>query len=177
MFCPRCGQQAAEEVRFCSRCGLPLGAAAELVEAGGQLDAPPSPETNVALTPRQRGTRKGLMIIAGGTIFFVIVAVLMTIKEDFFPFLMLGALIITAGIMRMLYGLLLEEHAPAGESAKRPAELPQAKRGAAALPPARAVPVNAYAKPGAQTSDMAAPNSVTEDTTKLLNEDEAGRRP
>ncbi|MCA1621121.1 MAG: zinc-ribbon domain-containing protein, partial [Acidobacteria bacterium] len=35
MFCPRCGQQAAEEVRFCSRCGLPLGAAAEIVASGG----------------------------------------------------------------------------------------------------------------------------------------------
>jgi hypothetical protein len=178
MFCPRCGQQAAEEVRFCSRCGLPLDAAAELVEAGGSLDTRPAPpETNVGLTPRQRGTRKGLLVTAGGVLFFVIVAVLMTIKEDFFPFLILAGLIITAGVMRMLYGLLLEEHAPAGKSPKRPAELPREERRAAELPPARAVPVNAYAKPGAQTSDMVAPNSVTESTTKLLNEDEAVRRP
>src|SRR5215204_4087601 len=115
MFCPRCGQQAAEEVSFCSRCGLPLGAAAELVEAGERHELEPA-NVNAGLTPRQRGSRKGLMVIAGGVLFFVIVAVLMTIKEDFFPFLILGALIITAGVMRMLYGLLLEEDAPAKKS-------------------------------------------------------------
>src|SRR5689334_22945562 len=98
MFCPRCGQRAAEEVSFCSRCGLPLGAAAGLVESGG-VGVPAEAEANVGLTPRQRGTRKGLMITAGGVVFFVIVAVLMTIKEDFFPFLVIGAGIATVGIM------------------------------------------------------------------------------
>ena len=173
MFCPRCGQQAAEEVSFCSRCGLPLGAAAELVEAGERHELE-SAESNVGLTPRQRGTRKGLMIVAGGALFFVIVAVLMTIKEDFFPFLILAGLVITAGVMRTLYGLLLEEDAPAKKSLKpagkgaAPTLAREAAR-AAELPPARTVP--AYARPGADTSDMAAaPASVTESTTKLLDE-------
>src|SRR5215207_9503684 len=117
MFCPRCGQQAAAEVRFCSRCGLPLDAAAELVETGERRELEPA-GANVGLTPRQRGTRKGLMVVAGGVAFFVIVAVLMTIKEDFFPFLILAGLIMTAGVMRLLYGLLLEEDAPARQSLK-----------------------------------------------------------
>jgi zinc ribbon protein len=183
MFCPRCGQQAAEEVRFCSRCGLPLVAAAILVEAGGG-GAPESAqaEANVGLTPRQRGTRKGLMIIAGGVIFFVLVAILMTIKEDFFPFLILAGLIFTAGVMRLLYGLLLEEHTPANKSLKHsaadatPTLAHEAARGAQ-LPPARTVPANVYTKPGAETSDMAAPPSITENTTRLLDEDEVGRTP
>src|SRR5829696_5131041 len=102
MFCPRCGQQAAEEVRFCSRCGLPLDAAAELVEAGG-LSERGLAETEAGggtLTPRQRGVRKGLMITVGGLLFFAVVGVLMTIKEDFFPFLILAGLILTVGVMR-----------------------------------------------------------------------------
>ena len=33
MYCPRCGQQASEEVSFCSRCGLPLDDAAGLPHA------------------------------------------------------------------------------------------------------------------------------------------------
>ena len=184
MFCPRCGQQAAEEVSFCSRCGLPLGAAAGLVEAGGRLDPDAAQgEANVGLTPRQRGTRKGLMIVAGGLLFFVIVAVLNTIKDDFFPVLILAGLIMTAGVMRMLYGLLLEEHAPAKKSPERsaadatPKRVREAAR-AAELPHARTVPASVYARPGADTSDMAAaPPSVTENTTRLLDEDEAGRRP
>jgi hypothetical protein len=174
MFCPRCGQQAAEEVRFCSRCGLPLGAAAELVEAGGDVARP---EAGGGLTPRQRGTRKGLMIIAGGVVFFAIVALLMLVKEDFFPLLILGGLITTIGVMRMLYGLLLEGHAPAEQSPKRAAELTGARARAAELPPARAVPANAYARPGAPTSDMAAPPTVTEGTTRTLDENQPGRRP
>ena len=182
MFCPRCGQQAAEEVRFCSRCGLPLGAAAELVEAGGRTDLD-SRETkaNTGLTPRQRGTRKGLMIVAGGVLFFIIVAILNTIKDDFFPVLLLAGLVITIGVMRLLYGLLLEEHAPAKKSLKHTAAdapvLAREGTRAAELPPARTVPANVYAKPGAQTSDMAAPSSITESTTRLLDEEETGRRP
>jgi hypothetical protein len=177
MFCPRCGQQAAEEVRFCSRCGLPLDAAAGLVAAGGSpAPEPAEAQANVGLTPRQRGTRKGLMIIAGGVLFFVIVAILSTIKDDFIPFLLFAGLIITVGVMRVLYGLLLEEHAPAGKSSKHPAELPREKGSAGELPPARAVPASAFAKHGAQTGAMAAPPSVTESTTRLLDEDESARR-
>jgi hypothetical protein len=177
MFCPRCGQQAAEEVSFCARCGLPLDAAAELVEAGGYTELEPArADAGGGLTPRQRGTRKGLMIIAGGLLFFVIVAILNTIKDDFFPVLLLAGLIITAGVMRLLYGLLLEEHTPAKRFPKRthadstPALTREGTR-AAELPPARTVPASAYASPGANTSDMAAtPHSVTESTTRLLDE-------
>src|ERR1044072_9335695 len=170
MFCPRCGQQGAEEVRVCSRGALPHGAAADLVEAGG-LSASESAEASVGLTPRQRGTRKGLMIMAGGVVLFVIVAFLMAIKEDFFPFLFLAGLIFTFGVMRMFYGLLLEAHAPKGKTSRQPAELPLEKWSAAELPPARALAANVYAKSGAQTNDMDATPSVTESTTRLLNEE------
>ncbi|MDT5273057.1 MAG: hypothetical protein QOH49_5243 [Acidobacteriota bacterium] len=184
MFCPRCGQQAAEEVRFCSRCGLPLDAAAELVEAGGHTDlGTAKTNTGGGLTPRQRGTRKGLLITAGGVLFFVLVAILNTFKDDFFPVLILAGLIITAGVMRMLYGLLLEEHAPARKSPKHTnadATPTLAREGArvAELPPVRTVPASVYARPGADTGNMtAAPPSVTESTTRLLDEDAADRRP
>jgi hypothetical protein len=178
MFCPRCGQQAAEEVRFCSRCGLPLDAAAELVEAGG-LRGPELTrgEASVGLTPRQRGARKGLLIVAGGGFFFAVAALLTAFRDELFPFLILAGLVITAGVMRLLYGLLLEEHAPAKETVKPAAELPREQTRAAELPPARAVHASAYAKPDARTADMAAPLSVTENTTRLLDEAEPGRRP
>lgn len=174
MYCPRCGQQAAEEIRFCSRCGLPLVATAALVEAGGE---PTQSDAGIVLTQRQRGVRKGLMMVAGGVFFFIIAILLTAYKEDLFPFLILGGFLMTAGVMRALYGLLLEDHKPTGKSAKSHAEhMPEAKR-AAELPPARTVPAHVYAKPGAQTSDMAAVPSITESTTRLLDEDDSGRRP
>jgi hypothetical protein len=175
MFCPRCGQQAAEEVSFCSRCGLPLVAVSEVVEAGGELAR--RPDAGGGLTPRQRGTRKGLMITGGGLFFFAVAAFLTAVvRDELFPFLILAGLIIMVGVMRMLYGLLLEEHAPAKKSLKSVAAgaaptLAREATRAAQLPPARAVPANAYARPGAQTSDMAAaPPSVTESPTRLLDE-------
>lgn len=173
MFCPRCGQQAAEEVSFCSRCGLPLDAAQELVESGGELARPVA---RGGLTPRQRGTRQGLLVIAGGVLFSVIVAILMTIRDEFFPFLIAAGIVLVLGVMRVLTALVLEGHAPAKKSLKHanagavPTLAHEAAR-AAELPPARTVPANAYARPGADTSDMAAaPYSVTEGTTKLLDE-------
>jgi hypothetical protein len=181
MFCPRCGQQAAEEVRFCSRCGLPLGAAAEIVEAGGNPAWMAAHEEGAgALTPRQRGTRKGLMILAGGSVFLVVAALLTAFRDELFPFLIIAGVVLTIGVMRLLYALMLEEHRSAKKTSKQAtvkvqdaaAEL---KRGAAhggELPPARAVPAALYTRPSAHTADMAAPQSVTENTTKLLDENE-----
>ena len=38
MFCPRCGQQQASgDLRFCSRCGLPMGVVSEVLANGGTL--------------------------------------------------------------------------------------------------------------------------------------------
>ena len=186
MFCPRCGQQAAEEVRFCSRCGLPLDAAAEVVEAGGSPDwhLARTEAGGVALTPRQRGTRKGLMLTIGGLLFFGVAILLTAFKEDFFVLLMPAVILLTIGVMRMLYALLLEGHKPDKKTTERLAAAPNSAaelgRGTsrdAELPPARTVPASLYTKT-ADTNDMtASPLSVTESTTRLLDEDKAsGKR-
>lgn len=179
MYCPRCGQQASEEVRFCSRCGLPLDDAAALVGAGGRLAPQDDPHAHaLALTPRQRGTRKGLLIMAGGVIFFALAFFLMHIKEDFFVLMLPAALVVTVGVMRMLYGLLLEDDSARRKSPKLAAadksERQRANLGrvnAAELPPMRTRPASDFAKKSADTADMASPPSVAEATTKLLEED------
>jgi hypothetical protein len=182
MFCPRCGQQAAEEVRFCSRCGLPLDAAAELVEAGGRPDwARAEADASAPLTPRQRGKRQALIVAAGGLLFFVIALLLTAYKEDLFVFLIGAGIVIVFGFVRLLYALLLETDTPRGKTSPRlgaesAAEL---KRGSARrkeLPDARSVPASLYADAAADTKDMSAsPLSVTESTTRLLDRDEDGR--
>lgn len=180
MFCPRCGQQAAEEVSFCSRCGLPLDAAAEVVEAGG---LPVWHQTNAGerggLTPRQRGMRKGLMLTVGGILFLKAAVLLTLYKEDFFVLLVPAGIFLIVGIMRLLYGLLLEAHTPAKKSLKHTAtntaQAPAREGARAELPHARTIPASAYAKPGAPTNDMVAPHSVTESTTRLLDEDKPAR--
>jgi hypothetical protein len=169
MYCPRCGQQASEEVSFCSRCGLPLDDAAALVEAGGHLA--PRPDAP-ALTPRQRGARKGLLIMAGGFIFFALALLLMTIKQDFFVLMLPAALVFTFGVMRAFYGLLLEDDAARRRPERGRAKLARRASGEREeLPPARTRPASDFAKSRADTSDMVAPQSVTEATTTLLEKD------
>lgn len=180
MYCPRCGQQASEEVSFCSRCGLPLDDAAALVESGGRIASrEDSHEHARPLTPRQRGTRKGLLITVGGILFFILSGMLATAKDDFVVFLPFAALVITFGIMRMLYAMLLEDDAArrkspklaAADSERTRAELARGARDAARLPHARTRPASDFAPRRADTSDMASPPSVTEATTSLLEKD------
>lgn len=181
MYCPRCGRQASEDVSFCSSCGLPLDDTAALVEAGGRLATQGDTAARAlrALTPRERGARKGLMIASGGFFFFILSFFLMWIKEDFFVLLLVAALVFTLGMMRGLYGLLLEDDAErrktpklkdADESERRRAKLGRVNA-AAALPHARARPATDFARRPADTADMASPPSVTEATTRLLEED------
>ncbi|MET0625397.1 MAG: zinc ribbon domain-containing protein, partial [Pyrinomonadaceae bacterium] len=66
MFCPKCGQQSSDEVRFCPRCGLQLDELAAYVAAKEQTPAgAPVARTPVApvMTARRRGMRRGAKIM------------------------------------------------------------------------------------------------------------------
>ena len=89
----------------------------------------------------------------------------------------LTAVILTmGGLLRILYAVFLEDNAPAGKPElpphyappPMPARLSTPQRGSA-LPPAQSVPVPGWRRP-ADTSELAAPPSVTENTTRLLDE-------
>ena len=146
-------------MRFCSRCGFPLGGVAALLAAGGQLE-PAGDGAKGALTPRQSGTRKGLLMVAGGLLFLKLAFVLTLFKEDFFVLLLPASLLLIAGVMRSLYGLLLESAAP------RPKQLKSAK---AAEADTREL--------GAAPAQTLPPASVADSTTRLLEKDEPALRP
>ena len=65
MFCPRCGQQAPEEVRFCPRCGLSLTPHAALLTAN-----PPAATVSLAQQPPARTKRRVSKRRAAKLIFF-----------------------------------------------------------------------------------------------------------
>jgi len=52
MYCPQCGQQQSEEVRYCSRCGLSLYEIALWMHGDGELIKPESEQRQVS--PRRR---------------------------------------------------------------------------------------------------------------------------
>ncbi|HEX7177312.1 MAG TPA: zinc ribbon domain-containing protein [Pyrinomonadaceae bacterium] len=180
MHCPQCGQQqVSDEVRFCSRCGLSLAAVARLIEGGGRLAEFGEGEGRV-LSKRQRGVRKGLIVMAGSFVSCGLAGLLTAMDDDFFPLLLLASFAFIIGLMRMLYGMLLEDDAPQATATKKAAasKTPPALEGTrthgagAALPPARGFSAADLARPRNQTAEMAAPSSVTESTTRLLENEE-----
>jgi hypothetical protein len=61
MYCPKCQQpQISPETRFCSQCGLALVEVPRIVSGSTENEAKhKTPE----LTPRQKGTRQGVMLM------------------------------------------------------------------------------------------------------------------
>jgi hypothetical protein len=170
MYCPQCSQeQASEEMRFCSRCGFPLAVVSQLVANGGALAGFDS-EGKRQLSPRQRGIRWGglLMIISG--VLVPIVALLTAMKSDLVVLFLPVILILIVGLARLLHAYLLQPgtSAPNRFTAGMSGQLNTGHR--SALPPGQSIPITNWGQP-IDTSDMAQPASVTDNTTKLLNEE------
>ena len=86
----------------------------------GRLDArDAATEVLPMLTPRQRGTRKGILVLVAGLIFGLVSALMTAIKEDFFVLMLPAAIVIVYGVMRILYAMLLEDDAARKKAARR----------------------------------------------------------
>lgn len=182
MFCPQCGQQQTSgDMRFCSRCGFPLGGVATLLSSGGQLPV----QTALAAapvnknTPRRRGYKQGCLMLITGMLLTPILAVLS--ESQLLPeavVALCALLLFWGGILRIIYARIFEDGAastPAGLMMS-PTYMPpvghtQFAAGAPpnALPIQQGTPVNAWRPPNS-TAEIASPPSVTENTTRLLEE-------
>ena len=188
MHCPQCGQQqASNELRFCSRCGFPLGGVMELMANGGvipQYEAPS--EATPKVSPRRRGVQQGVALVFLAAVLTPLFAVLNSYLN--FPELLIALAAIIGfigGPLRILYAAIFEEGAPQKvvyvnqsqpgiPAHTQPPPQPQravvdANRGRS-LPPQQSVPVSNWRRP--DTSELVHPPSVTENTTKLLDKRE-----
>lgn len=181
MHCPKCGQQqAAEETRFCSRCGFLLTGIAQVVANDGQLPAPVQNKPT-KLSPRAKGIRKGLFFFLLSLLVLPIIMML-TLAAGARPFvLMLAAVIFVAGgLLRIAYALMFEsaDESPLAFPAAHGQNQPQtiSSGDPAALPEASTIPAAAYTAPPEtgmwrDTNDLQkTPHTVTDSTTKLLEE-------
>lgn len=171
-------------MRFCSRCGFPLGGVVELLAQGGVLRSGGEELQEQAMSPRRRGVRQGVMMMIVGTVLVPILAILSgnnsILADRLVP---LAAVICFAGgLMRILYAAIFEQSArsmsrdvpayvPPGTS---PAQL-NAKARVSALPPAQSIPVSDFTPRRANTAELVQPPSVTENTTRLLKEEKIAR--
>ena len=181
VYCPRCGQeQISHEVRFCSRCGFLMNGLAEVVLNGGI----PQQLTNREAKPptaRRRGLKQGAAWFLLGVILVPLLGVLSEILNFREEIIGLAAIIFfIGGIVRMIFALLFETGNPADatieENVYQTAQkLLNKKQQANALPPQQSIPVDNYAPPRQSnwrdTNDLE-PSSVTDSTTKLLNNKE-----
>ena len=167
MYCPKCSQQQlSEDLRFCSRCGFPLAGVAMVLENDGlipQLAAPEAPG------------RRGKMIKESWilTLASWAVAVLTTLAWDwggsFESIAKVGALVFfllgLIGLLRFVYAFLFVKE---GSTGADPAFPVAARR--AALPSPQDVPLTDYPQ-RINTREMIPRGSVTENTTRLLDEE------
>jgi len=185
MYCPQCGQQqVSSELRFCSRCGFPLGGVMELLVNGGILPQPQPAGDKPKMSPRRKGVQQGVALIFLGIVLTSLLGVLSSYLD--FPeiFVAMSAIIgFVGGPLRVLYALIFEEgeqkivyiNPQQQQAAFPPYQQPARPLGdvnrSRALPPQQRSPVPGWRRP--DTAELVQPpGSVTDNTTKLLNKRE-----
>lgn len=182
MHCPRCGQeQLSADIRFCSRCGFLLTGIAEVLANGGIVPSGVDGGKNLP-TPRKKGLKKGLFIFLLAFLLVPLTAIvtLMVRAEEPFAVVIVAILLTVGGLLRMAYAMMFESNAPTEQAPE--ASIYQTapnflhkKPTVKALPPEQSIPASSYVPPingnWRDTNDLT-PTSVTENTTKLLREEE-----
>lgn len=165
MFCPKCSQsQAAEDMRYCSRCGFPLIGVAELVANDGTLPLK---------DPDGRKIKRRKIIVRGWAGLNILNLILA-------PFIVIGVQSVEAVVIYLFFSLVLLLGGFAWLIYTRPAREDRDLFGKtnrdkdlsssdthSALPPDRTIPVDAFIHEH-QTNELLIPPSITEGTTKLL---------
>lgn len=184
MHCPQCGQQQVSgEVRFCSRCGFPLGGVIELLANGGNLPTRESGIEKSKRSPRYEGVRQGVTMFFIGAVLVPLLAIINSFQVNGSTLLDIlvpisAVLFFVGGFVRILYAAIFEEGVPPHAYAQSasmpytpPATPPQLNVGAraTALPPAQSIPVSAW-RQRPNTAEIIQPPSVTENTTRLLDD-------
>ena len=166
MYCPRCGQQqVSDEMRFCSRCGLLLTGLAQWVNSGA-LPAPSEKQVSPQ-SPRRKGMRRGAKVMFLSAVafpVFLFFSILVDAGEPIFlPFVSFFV-----GLAILLYARLFSD--PNAPATQQQFQMPGHNVPAAtALPPASYMPAADIHGQRVRTKELAEPPSVTENTTRLLD--------
>lgn len=169
MYCPNCGQQQiSDEMRFCSRCGLALSGLMEWL-AGGSLPVKHKEAKQVATdSPRRKGIRRaGKLMFFSGVLFPIFLVISIAVDEP--GPLAIPFILFFVSLAMMLYARLFSDKtAPAMYQAAQTSTLGSTPA-RSALPPATSIPVTGAGRQQVRTNELAQPPSVTEHTTRLLD--------
>jgi zinc-ribbon domain len=170
MYCPKCGQQQiSDEMRFCSRCGLALSGLAEWV-AGG---AAPAKRKDKALvspsSPRRKGSRTAKLMFLSGVLFpfFLVLSLLV----DDGGLMAIPFILFFVSFVIMIYKRLFSDKTPSENSQDAQTYSLASMSTQSSLPPASNIPMPAVGRQQVRTNELAQPPSVTEHTTRLLDDE------
>ena len=168
MYCPNCGQQQiSEEMRFCSRCGLALSGLAEWM-AGGMIVK--RAEETCVLSPsrRRKAMRRAAKLMFFSGVLFPI-GILWSIGIDEPVPLVLPILLFFVSLVWMGYSrLFMDDTAPMINPGVQPSAFAPMPTRASLTPPTN---IPDFGRQQVRTNELAQAPSVTEHTTKLLDQD------
>lgn len=170
MYCPKCGQQQiSAEVRFCSRCGLPVSGLEKWI-ADADASATRKEEAQVvALSPRRKGMRRGAKLMFLSVVLVPLFFGLGILVEDAIPMLFPLAVFLAGLSMTLYFRIFGEEMQTAKGQPAQPSRL-GALFDRNALLPASETWMSAVNTQRVKTAELAqSPPSVTEHTTRLLD--------
>ena len=127
MHCPRCGQQqVSEEIKFCSRCGLPLGLIAEVVAHGGFLPQLADVSKKWKLPSRKTGIKIGFSWMLIFLLIFLPLFGLADFEEGAIASVGIGLI---GGFLIMIFSwMFLEKEGRCPGSCSSPAASPRSRR-------------------------------------------------
>lgn len=168
MYCPHCSQQQlSSEMRFCSQCGFSLAGVRELIARGGAIMPRENDKIESQRAVALRGARLGALLMLCSFPLLIPIGILTAIDDDFGVFFVVPVLLMIVGFFRMLFGVFVQGRTKRKTDSEERPVLPTTtfrtvqlkQNGAAQLPEGR------------QTSEVRQPASVTENTTRLLDDD------
>jgi hypothetical protein len=170
MFCPQCGQQSSDEIRFCPRCGLSLVPHAALLAGGG--GNPAAVGAVVAQAPAR--TRRRVQMRRAAKLMFFSVVLLpvfigLGIAADGAEPILLPLFAFMAGLAWLVYARLFIDDTFAARKGSRKDLKADAE--SPTLGAAQFAPAPLFGRQRADTAEIYQPPSVTENTTKLLDRD------
>ena len=167
MHCPQCGQRFSDEVRFCKGCGFSLDGVRELLTPT-DISRTLEKESHKAGRSRSRkGLYRGVIVLSMG----IVVLSFSSFKSNLFP---LELVILICGLMRIVYAMFFQEDMQRKKKQEHSLRDIANQLGTAtlstALPPSQPVPVSVLRARRMDTAQMVHSPSVTEHTTKLLDD-------
>ncbi|HEY0762818.1 MAG TPA: zinc ribbon domain-containing protein [Pyrinomonadaceae bacterium] len=169
MYCPNCGQQqVSDEMRFCSRCGQALSGLAEWL-AGVSMPATRAERSQVvAASPRRKGIRRAAKLMFFSGVLFPIFLVISLAVDEPGP-LSIPVLLFFVSLVMMLYARLFSDRQEHVIYQSPQASVPGPTSTRSSLPPATSIPIPNAGRQQVRTNELAQPPSVTENTTRLLD--------